>query len=73
MVVEVKVEALHVMRLLQEVQVKALLKVAEAFSLLSPLTRPQTTTPFAPGSPYRRAPWGFTLSGNSARAFQRYA
>jgi hypothetical protein len=43
--VEVMVEDLHVMSLLQVVQVKALLKVPELFSLLSPLTQPQTTTP----------------------------
>ena len=37
---------LKVMSLLQEVvQVKALLKVADVFSLLSPLTRTQTTMP----------------------------
>ena len=40
-----KVKALvQVMSLLQEV-VKALLKVADVFSLLSPLTRTQTTMP----------------------------
>ena len=51
--VEVLSEALQVMSLLHvktlvEVFVllmKALLKVAEVFSLLSPLTQPQTTTP----------------------------
>jgi phosphoglycerate dehydrogenase-like enzyme len=37
---------LQVMSLLQEVvQVKALLKVADVISLLSPLTRTQTTMP----------------------------
>jgi len=37
---------LKVMSLLQEVvQVRALLKVADVFSLLSPLTRTQTTMP----------------------------
>ena len=38
-------EALQVMSLVQVLLLKALLKVAEAFSLLSPLTQPQTTMP----------------------------
>ena len=38
-------EALQVMSLLLKVQVFVLLKVADVFSLLSPLTRTQTTMP----------------------------
>ena len=45
LMVEVMVEDVHVMSLLQVVQAKALLKVPELSSLLSPLAQPQTTTP----------------------------